>query len=100
MIRTAHSGPPVGLDRLVGRIVGCRPGRDRGLWLWAIVDKTQQTPYGCRLWVIHPMWHGGGRWVAGRDVRTRSKRDAAILGEANAGTEARVPPSPPVTVGL
>ena len=71
------------IQALIGRCVGCRPGRDRGLWLWATVDKAQETPYGCRLWVIHPMWHGGGRWVAGRDVRTRSKRDAAILAEAN-----------------
>jgi len=71
------------LGRLVGRCVGCRPGRDWGIWLWADVAQVQATPYGCRLWVVHPMWHGSGRWVAGRDVRTRTKRDAAILDEAN-----------------
>jgi hypothetical protein len=88
------SGPPVGLDRLVGRTIGCRPGRDRGIWLWADVRQVQATPCGCLLLVVHPLWHGSGRWVAGRDVRTRSKRDAEILAKANAPDQARLQPSP------
>jgi hypothetical protein len=72
------------LDALVGRTVGCRPGRDRGVWLWATVTHAQDTPWGCRLFVVHPIWRNNGQWVSGRDVRTRSKRDAAIIDEANA----------------
>jgi hypothetical protein len=71
------------VGKLVGRCVGVRPGRSHGRLLWATVLEvmTYRSIPGCILRVSHPLWTRP-KWEDGRDVRTRNKRDAAILAAA------------------
>jgi hypothetical protein len=71
------------LNSLVGLCVGCRIGRTHGVRLWARVIEYRKYPTGCLLRVNHSLW-SRPRWVDGKDVAPRTKRDAAILAEANA----------------
>jgi len=69
---------------LLGRTVGIKPRCGFGRWWWVTILKIQVTHLGVRLWVGNNGCAGSPRWVAGKDVKTRTKRDRVQIDALNA----------------